>query len=698
MLWLLLLAGFLPAAPQAFAQSSSVVADADPSGKSTANPKDAPNAQVSTVIAPTQATILPEALASKPISPLLYGNFIELGLGRQVDGLWSEMLYNRSFEEVPQPPLGYLGWLGRNPEDDLAQEPWWHSGYERPPWLASGEAGKYVWNPNVKYWMRQGMQEAILENHGAAPASFYQNGLYLRAGMTYHFHGQLKSGEIGQFSGPKAAVTIGLYAGNALDKPIVTRPLDVAAAWAGYQCDLPAGDYAGRATFAVTVAGGETLQADALSLMPADNVSGWRADALAAMRRVNPGLIRFPGGCFASTYNWRDAVGPELERMPRPSYPWNDLESNDVGTAEFATVCQMIHAEPMLCVNVMTGHAEDAANWVAYCNAPVTDPFGAMRARHGYPAPFHVHYWELDNEDFRKYSPDEYAARAVEYARLMKAVDPSIKIVLCGYWDLVPGFRQQIAGMLEIAGRDIDLVARREYGAGLRETLPILEDYHRRTGREILLCNTEYFPEGRPVPYLDSAEHREPTAREKNYQHQLIRWGWAQNVARTLFGFRTLGGSVDFTCFNNLANTWGQNAIECPKEDAYVSPNGRVLEFLSRSPARWPVRVETAAPVSDGTGIWACLTQDKRGVVVSLLNEQPAPWRVSVNLAPLGFTGGGSGKLVSLAAPDRTTRISLTTQDLIRQVQQDVAVDAAGAAALEAPPYSVSELVITGAP
>lgn len=75
-----------------------------------------------------------EELVREPVSPLIYGNFIESGFGRQVDGLWAEMLFNRSFESVPPYKEGTWRWLRSEPGAQLSGQPWWHSGYEEPAW------------------------------------------------------------------------------------------------------------------------------------------------------------------------------------------------------------------------------------------------------------------------------------------------------------------------------------------------------------------------------------------------------------------------------------------------------------------------------------------------------------------------------------------------------------------------------------
>lgn len=106
---------------------------------------------------------------ARPISPWIYGNFIESGFAHQVDGMWAELLWNRSFEEIPPYSAPLWEWLERKPGDDLTREPWWHSGYEEhewrlepsnplatltyesnselPPWDAGGRGGQQIQRP-----------------------------------------------------------------------------------------------------------------------------------------------------------------------------------------------------------------------------------------------------------------------------------------------------------------------------------------------------------------------------------------------------------------------------------------------------------------------------------------------------------------------------------------------------------------------
>ena len=117
----------------------------------------------------------------------------------------------------------------------------------------------------------------------------------------------------------------------------------------------------------------------------------------------------------------------------------------------------------------LTKGAEAAADWVAYCNLPAgSHPMANLRVKHGYKEPFHVKYWELDNEVSRWFEAKDYAWAAVIYSKAMKAVDPSINIGLVSYggrWGS-PSYKAQLEDMLNIAGQHIDFLADRLWYGG----------------------------------------------------------------------------------------------------------------------------------------------------------------------------------------------------------------------------------------
>lgn len=170
---------------------------------------------------------------------------------------------------------------------------------------------------------------------------------------------------------------------------------------------------------------------------PLADADGLRRDVLDALREINYRVMRYPGGNFLSGYDWRDGVGPREQRPRRRELAWRSIETNQFGTDEFLAFCRAISTEPMLGVNLGTGTIQQAADLVEYCNAAPGTYWSDLRARHGHAAPYGVTYWCLGNEmdgpwQIGHLDASAYATKALEAAKMMKWVDPSIKLILCG--------------------------------------------------------------------------------------------------------------------------------------------------------------------------------------------------------------------------------------------------------------------------
>jgi alpha-N-arabinofuranosidase len=159
------------------------------------------------------------------------------------------------------------------------------------------------------------------------------------------------------------------------------------------------------------------------------NVGGLRKQFVDDMKRIGAPNLRWPGGCFADGYHWRDGIGP-LTKRPRTYNFWQSrmpagmqataTESNQFGIHEFMRLCRLIGAEPYLAANVGSGTPKEFHDWVSYCNAPVgAEKLADERAAHGDQQPFGVKYWGVGNESWGcggDMKPGEYA---VEYRRFV---------------------------------------------------------------------------------------------------------------------------------------------------------------------------------------------------------------------------------------------------------------------------------------
>lgn len=170
---------------------------------------------------------------------------------------------------------------------------------------------------------------------------------------------------------------------------------------------------------------------------PLSDEDGFRTDVLDLLKKAHVSILRYPGGNFVSNYHWEDGVGPKEDRRPKYEYAWHTSESNQFGTADFIKECRKTGAEAYITVNMGSGTAEEAMHWVEYCNGTGNTYYANLRREHGYPEPFNVKYWGLGNEVYGDWqmgslTAKQYADKAVQFAKAMKWVDPSISLVACG--------------------------------------------------------------------------------------------------------------------------------------------------------------------------------------------------------------------------------------------------------------------------
>ncbi len=170
---------------------------------------------------------------------------------------------------------------------------------------------------------------------------------------------------------------------------------------------------------------------------PLSDADGYRKDVFEAVKQLNVSILRWPGGNFASGYNWNDGIGPKDRRPVRIDLAWNDLESNRFGTDEFLRYCERLGTEPYICINAGLGTVDDARHWVEYCNESRHTYWADQRRKNGREEPYKVKYWALGNEidgpwQLGNKSAEEYAKFALETAKAMRLVDRDIKLVASG--------------------------------------------------------------------------------------------------------------------------------------------------------------------------------------------------------------------------------------------------------------------------
>lgn len=170
---------------------------------------------------------------------------------------------------------------------------------------------------------------------------------------------------------------------------------------------------------------------------PIPNQGGFRTDIIEALKAVGIPQLRWPGGCFADSYHWRDGIGP-AEARPRTwaeSCGLNVVEDNTLGTHEFIALCRAIGADPYLAGNVGSGSAQELADWVVYCNGTADTTLARERAANGHPDPMNVKFWGVGNENWGcggNYDAESYAKEFKRFGTFLKMADRSVELVACG--------------------------------------------------------------------------------------------------------------------------------------------------------------------------------------------------------------------------------------------------------------------------
>jgi len=196
---------------------------------------------------------------------------------------------------------------------------------------------------------------------------------------------------------------------------------------------------------------------------------GFRKDVLSSLKPLRFTAMRYPGGNFASGYHWLDGVGPRAARPTIRDLASQSIEPNQFGTDEFVQLSRMMNWTPMIAVNLGTGTSEEARNWVEYCNSPSGTKYADLRGVNGTRDPHDVKLWCLGNEMDGHWQQghvpaDQYAIRAQQAAKLMKDVDPSIELVVCGSAEIgLPTYMEWDRTVLEYVGDYADFVSLHRY-------------------------------------------------------------------------------------------------------------------------------------------------------------------------------------------------------------------------------------------
>ena len=290
----------------------------------------------------------------------------------------------------------------------------------------------------------------------------------IRQGRIYVDAGQRYDGSLWvRTESGSAQLTLRLVGSKG--EPIASVPFAVTGSgWqeVGYAFTSPVKDT--QASVEIAATGSGALLLDFISMMRADvrRDGMLRPDLLQALQYLAPPFIRWPGGSFASTYKWKDGIGPLASRRYHPNMIWGGYSDYyGFGTEEFLGLCRKLHSEPLI-VLVATStdpeQVEYAMDWVHYLNDPPTSEWGKLRASNGHPEPYGVRYFQIDNEPMNHgLTPEKYAEIVNLFGGRLRSVAPQARIVACGQKrsnDMI--WSQKV---IDIAGRNFDVLGVHNY-------------------------------------------------------------------------------------------------------------------------------------------------------------------------------------------------------------------------------------------
>lgn len=568
--------------------------------------------QISIPKPPKPSIVIDAAKIAQPISPYVYGQFIE-HLGRCIyGGIWAEMLEDRKF--------------------------FYAVGTKDSPWKSLGLADV----------VRMDSQRAFVGQHtpwitlgGGSPRGIAQEGLGLIAGKAYHGYLWLAG------QGTVGPVQVSLVWGDDRQDRQTVTIREVSERYVRTPMQFTSARSTDNGRLEIVSTGTGRLAVGTVSLMPADNVHGMRADTLKLLAELDSPVYRWPGGNFVSGYDWKDGVGDRDRRPPRKNPAWKGVEHNDFGLDEFMVFCHLLKTEPYLAVNSGLGDVAMAADEVEYANGKATSAGGLRRARNGHLEPYGVRFWSVGNEMYGGWQLghmpiEKYAQKHNDFAQAMRKVDPSIQLI--GVGDAGPwseAMLRECAGHMELISEHFYCQEKpglwnhvRQIPNSVRRKAEAHRDYRARLeslrGKDIRIALDEW-----------------------NYWYGGHEFGelgtryFLKDGLGIAAGLHECARQSDLFFMANYAQT--VNVIGCiktSKTQAALETTGLVLKLYRKRFGTLPVATQSS-PMVDAMAAWSA---DRQTLTIGVVNA--CRERLDVSLSLRGAKLAGSGTRWQIADND----------------------------------------------
>ena len=603
--------------------------------------------------------------SAPPISDYMFGGFIEHIANLINYSFWSEVLDDRKFyhtvDSKPLPhPKGFTGRMMPPPNK----------------WMPVGPDSAVTMDTTSPY---VGAHSPVVQLAAGGPRGIAQSGLAL---ARKHYTGRLIVA-----ADPAARLTATLIWGESAHE---RQSVPIPASWQwstvplSFECR---GDTtAGR--LEIIGSGAGSFRIGAASLMPADNIRGFRADTLALLKQMDCKMLRMPGGNFVSGYDWKNTIGDPDKRPPVMDPQWHAVQPNDVGVDELLQMCrEILGVEPEWCVNTGFGEPRSGAELVEYVNGSPHTHWGAMRAANGHPEPYKVRYWNVGNEMYGHWqlghmALEQYVIKHNLFADAMREVDPSIYIIVPGGFvdEMTTGQgivdnsgsplvaygsdRDWAGGMLQHCWGKFDALATHAYP-------PENKHFDLATGKNVDIKQTlvewAQAPAQRVATMADCwavYKQRFPALDQGKVKVFFDEWAYhfqpdlkgCLAIARMFHEFFRHSDFIEMAGFT-MATNW----LNFDRTHAVINAYGRVFQLYNRHFGRIPVAVSGNSPVpppkypiggdqprvNTGSDTWpldvsAALTADRGALIVAVVNATEEPR--TLQLALSGFRQNSQGR------------------------------------------------------
>jgi alpha-N-arabinofuranosidase len=490
--------------------------------------------------------------------------------------MWAEKLYDGSFEGLSPYKFAFLK------EIDFREKPWYPSGA-----VNRAKFSRDANNPVSGSFCQK------IETSDRVPCTvgISQDGIAVEREKACTFSCYLRQKEINK------PVRVRLHHES---HDLASCEFQPQANWKKFHARLIPSDTHINAKLIIEFTGPGTLWLDNASLMPEDNIGGWRRDVVEAVRALKPGIIRFGGSALDEPgfgdFNWRSTVGDPDRR--RPFRAWGGLQPTGAGLEEFVQFCRQVAAEPLICVRFSGRSPKDAADQVEYFNGPSTSLLGALRAKNGHPEPYRIKYWQVGNER----SGSDYEARLADFCRAMRKVDPSIRL-LSSY---------PSPGVIRNASEQIDYVCPHHYDCGNLVA----------TERDILNIRKLLQTEAAGKPIKIAVTEWNTTGGDWGPRRARL---WTLENALACSRYHNLihrhADIVQIANRSNLTNSFCSGIIQTDNHRLYKTPTYYAQQLYATLAGNRPLKVESGSFSNTTLDVSATLTSSKDAVVLLVVND-----------------------------------------------------------------------------